>query len=101
MTGLLVGASLANLPVVYALVADGDPLALLAGFIAMGLAWGGGFHVQGKRPRLVLALAAVGVAEAGAVLVPAFASSRLWLFLAAGLSLVALALVARQLQART
>lgn len=96
VTGLLVGASLANLPVVYVLVAGGDPMALLAGFVAMGLAWAGGFHVQGKRPGLVMALAGIGVVESVAVFVPAFAEVRPWLLLAAGLSLMALALAVRQ-----
>lgn len=98
VASLLVAASLANLPVVYVLVRDSttDPfVALTSGFVAMGLAWAAGFHVQAKRPRLVKALAAIGVLEAAGALFPDLADARVWLVVAAALSLVAFGLLFR------
>lgn len=98
VTSLLVAASLANLPVVYVLVRDSatDPfVALAAGFVAMGLAWAAGFHVQAKRPRLVRTLAALGVLEAAGAFFSELADARVWLAVAAALSLVAFGLLFR------
>lgn len=99
--GLLVAASLANLPVVYLLLARGatetQPLVVLAvGFVAMGLAWAAGFHVQAKRPRLVQALVVPGLAQAGLAFVPGYAAARPFILLASILSLAGLFLAWRR-----
>lgn len=98
--GLLVAASLANLPVVYLLLAQGatesEPLVVLgAGFVAIGLAWAAGFHVQAKRPRLVQLLILPGLAEAGLAFVPGYAAARPFVLATAGLALAALFLAWR------
>ena len=101
VVGILVAASLANLPVVYLLLARGatetEPLVVLGvGFVAMGLAWAAGFHVQGKRPRLVQTLVLPGLAEAGLAFVPGYASARPFVLLASVLSLAGLFLAWRR-----
>ena len=97
--GLLVAASLANLPVVYLLLqrADTEPLVVLGvGLVAMGLAWAAGFHVQAKRPRLVQALIVPGLAEAGLAFVPGYAAARPFVLGTAALSLAGLFLAWRR-----
>lgn len=98
VVGLLVAASLVNLPVVYRMVRDAPTdaaLVLGVGFVSMGLAWAAGFHVQGKRPRLVQVLTLPGIAEAAIAFAPAHASVRILVLVSAGLSLAALALAMR------
>lgn len=102
-SGTLVLASLANLPIVYAMVADGATdrwIVLFIGFLAMGLAWAAGFHAQGKRRLLVLGIAGVGVLEAAAAPLPSLADARVWLLAAGALSLLGGALVLRARPAR-
>ena len=92
-------ASLANLPVVYLLLRREatQPLVVLGvGFVAMGLAWAAGFHVQAKRPRLVQALALPGLAQTGLAFVPGYEEARLFVIAVTALSLVALALAWRR-----
>ena len=101
VVGILVAASLANLPVVYLLLAQGatetQPFVVLGvGFVAMGLAWAAGFHVQGKRPRLVQALVLPGLAEAGLAFVPGYGPARPFVLLASVLSLAGLFLAWRR-----
>lgn len=92
----LVVASLANLPVVYNLVADGATdrwIVLTIGFLSMGLAWAAGFHAEGKRRNLVLGIAVIGLLEAPAAFLPTLADARAWLLVAGVASLVGLVLV--------
>lgn len=93
VVGLLVAASLANLPVVYLLLQREatQPLVVLGvGFVAMGLAWAAGFHVQSKRPRLVQALVLPGLAQSGLALVPGYEAARPFVLAVTALSVAAL-----------
>ena len=99
VVGLLVAASLVNLPVVYHLLQRDatQPLVVLAvGFVAMGLAWAAGFHVQAKRPRLVQLLILPGLAQAGLAFVPGYAVARPFVLVASGLALAGLVLAWRR-----
>lgn len=85
---LFVAATACHLPLVYLLVrhdAFSPPAALTVGLLAMGLAWSGGCSLEGRRPRTVRAIAALGVAEGALAFAPPFAAplgEARWLFLA-------------------
>jgi hypothetical protein len=69
---MLVAAGVVNLPLVYLFIrAEAPPYAVFAaGLLAMGLAWSGGFFLEGKRLRVAQGVAALGVAEGAAALHP-------------------------------
>lgn len=70
---LYVAAALANLPIVYRLVGDGAVQAttcLMFGSLAMGLAWAGGFLLEGRKRWFSLFMAAVGGVELVFALTP-------------------------------
>jgi hypothetical protein len=90
-------AALANLPIVYRLVgADAAPplLTLAFGFVAMGLAWGGGFHLEGRHRWFVLLTGVLGVLEGGASWF--VAEARPWGYVSGALSVAALIAVRRR-----
>jgi hypothetical protein len=69
--GLLVLAALFDLPVVYRVAAEDrlpPPVALGFGFLAMGLAWGAGFQIEGRRRWFVLLAGVVGALQVAAPL---------------------------------
>ena len=88
---LLVAASLAHLPLVYALVRDVQlvPVFTLAvGLTAMGLAWSGGVSLEGRRRGTARAIAAIAVAEGSLAVVPVVADAigpARWLFVLSAL----------------
>lgn len=70
---LFVGAGLALLPLVHAMLTRDDlgPLIILpTGMLSMGLAWAGGCAIQNRRRGSVLALGILGVLVALAPLIP-------------------------------
>lgn len=98
----LLGAALVNMPVVYQLVLWGraSPLiAMLCGFLAMGLAWGAGFVIEGRKRWFALFVAGLGLLEGVASLAPIEpvlgGGVRVYLAVAGVLSLLALVLVGR------
>lgn len=100
---LLVGAGVANLPIVHALLTlpDATPLLVLpVGLLSMALAWAGGCALQDRRRLSVLAVSAAGAAEVAMPLVPAAReaigmAALVWAPLAAALSLAALGVLMR------
>lgn len=99
-TVLLFAAAIVHLPIVYALVAAielAPPFTIAIGLLSMGLAWSGGVALEGRRPRTMRFIAALGVAEATLAFVPMIALALdgvRWLFLVVG-ALSAGALLAR------
>lgn len=96
---LLVGAGVANLPLVYMVLERmpdaPPPLVLSVGLLSMGLSWAGGCAIQERRPGSVVAIAALGVAEALVPLVPGAREALgvhalVWPLLAAAFSAAAL-----------
>ena len=100
---LLVAASIAMLPLVHAIVAAASspgPAIFAAGLLSMALAWAGGCAIEQRRHGSVLAIAAVGVAQALVPLVPQArdlvgSAALMWPVVAAALSAVALALAVK------
>lgn len=101
--GLLVGAGVANLPLVYAMLAVPDlhaAIGIATGLLSMGLAWAGGAALEGRRHGSVRVIAALGVLEVAIPLVPAAretlgVSAIAWPLLAAVLSLNAIGMTMR------
>lgn len=65
---LLVAACVADLPLVYLLIRAEAPamLVLAGGLLSIGLAWSGGFILEGKRLRLARGVATLGAASGAA-----------------------------------
>lgn len=88
VTYALVAASFLHLPIVYLLVAaigEMPSITLGLGLLSIGLAWGGGVALEGRRSGTVRALSALGVMEGALAFVPAIADplgNVRWLFLA-------------------
>ncbi|HEX2022428.1 MAG TPA: hypothetical protein VHH36_06925 [Candidatus Thermoplasmatota archaeon] len=97
--GLLVGASVLDLPAVYLVMADdaSDPPPVVAlGLVAMGVAWAGGRALEDKRRGSVALVALCGVAQAPLLLVPQVSSAigGAWPWVAASSAASALGLAA-------
>lgn len=72
---LLVGASLAHLPLVYGLVGEDArlaPVALSDGLLAMGLAWSAGCSLEDRRRGTVRGITMLGIAGPVVALMPFF-----------------------------
>lgn len=95
---LLFAASLAHLPVVYALVATHafpPAIGLLVGALSMGTAWAGGVALEGRRPGTTRTFCVLAIAQAALAFAPQAAAlgPARWLLLVVAL-LAAAALVA-------
>jgi hypothetical protein len=89
---LLLTAALLHLPLVYLLIGRPEVtpvLSILVGLLSMGLAWGSGVSLEGRRSGTVLILSSFGVAEGALMFLPeiteALGNAR-WIF--AGIALL-------------
>lgn len=102
-TVALVLAGVADLPVVYYVVAElGSPplVSVALGLLAMGLAWAGGCALEGRRRRTLLLLSLLGTLQALLALVPALRglvpdAALAWVVASAAFSVVGLVTLLR------